>query len=115
KEIQEAAYQFHHQVETKERIVVGVNAFVDKEVEKIPILHVDPKLERQQIVELERVRKERDTENVNRALAQLEEAAKGRSNLMPFICKAVEAYATVGEVSAAMRKSFGKFQPVPTL
>ena len=115
KEIQEAAYQYHHQVETKERIVVGVNAFVDTTVEKIPILHVDPKLEQEQKLELERLRSQRDDRAVNEALAELETAAKGQANLMPFICKAVEAYATVGEVSGTLRKSFGTFHPVATL
>lgn len=115
REIQEAAYRYHQQVETKERIVVGVNAFTDEESEKIQILHVDAKFEMEQKQELQRLRKERDSSLVRQALYELEEAAKGKANLMPFICRAVEAYATVGEVSAALRRSFGKFQPVPTL
>ncbi|PWT97515.1 MAG: methylmalonyl-CoA mutase [Candidatus Melainabacteria bacterium] len=115
KEIQEAAYRYHQQVENKERIVVGVNAFTDDEAEKIPILHVDPKFEQEQRRELLRLRSERDADKVAKALSELETAAKGKANLMPFICQAIDAYATVGEVSAALRRSFGKFQPVPTL
>lgn len=115
REIQDAAYKFHQQVENKERIVVGVNAFIDKEPEKIPLLSIDPQVERRQKEELKKLKQKRDADKVEQALAKLEEVAKGSGNLIPYICQAVEVYATVGEVSNALRKSFGKFRPISTL
>jgi methylmalonyl-CoA mutase N-terminal domain/subunit len=115
KEIQEAAYQYHQSVENKDRIIVGVNKFIDLENEKVEIMRVDPQLEEQQKSELKRLRLERDQTKVDKALEHLLSASSGTANLMPLICQAVEAYATVGEISNTLRKSFGKFRPVATL
>lgn len=115
KEIQESAYQYHCSVEDKRRIIVGVNRFIDENSEKIEIHRVDPKLEEVQVADLRRVKAERDQDKVDKALSKLAEGAAGADNLMPLICTAVEAYATVGEISNTLRKSFGKFRPVATL
>jgi methylmalonyl-CoA mutase N-terminal domain/subunit len=115
KEIQDAAYKYHQDVENKRRIVVGVNEFIDRKDEKIPLLTVDPILEKGQLLELEKLRKERDSRKVETILNELEAQAKGTENLIPVICQAVDAYATVGEISNAMRKAFGKFRPISTL
>ncbi|CAN5257459.1 methylmalonyl-CoA mutase family protein [soil metagenome] len=115
KEIQESAYQYHCSVEDKRRIIVGVNRFIDETSEKIEIHRVDPKLEEVQVADLQRVKASRDKEKVDYALNKLAEGAAGTDNLMPLICTAVQAYATVGEISNTLRKSFGKFRPVATL
>jgi methylmalonyl-CoA mutase, N-terminal domain len=115
KEIQESAYQYHCSVEDKRRIIVGVNRFIDDNSEKIEIHRVDPKLETEQVADLKRVKAERDKEKVEHALKKLEETAAGSGNLIPLICDAVDSYATVGEISNTLRRSFGKFRPVATL
>jgi methylmalonyl-CoA mutase, N-terminal domain len=115
KEIQDAAYQYHQMVESKERIVVGVNQFIQAKAEKIDILRVDPKLEEQQKSELKALKDSRDNQAVSQALEKLLAAAAGTDNLMPYICAAVECYATVGEISNTLRQSFGKFRPIATL
>jgi methylmalonyl-CoA mutase, N-terminal domain len=115
KEIQDAAYQYHQSVESKERIVVGVNQFIQTKAEKIDILRVDPNLEEKQKSELKALKESRDNQAVAKALAQLLAASAGTDNLMPYICRAVECYATVGEISNTLRQSFGKFRPIATL
>lgn len=114
KEIQEAAYKYHQEVETKERIVVGVNEFVDKQQECISLLAIDPQLEEEQKLQLQQLRVTRNALKVEQILAELERAARGKENLMPLICQAVDAYATVGEISRTLRKAFGKFHPAAT-
>jgi methylmalonyl-CoA mutase, N-terminal domain len=115
KEIQDAAYQYHQSVESKERIVVGVNQFIQTKAEKIDILRVDPNLEEKQKNELKALKESRDSQAVAKALEQLLAASAGTDNLMPYICRAVECYATVGEISNTLRQSFGKFRPIATL
>jgi methylmalonyl-CoA mutase N-terminal domain/subunit len=115
KEIQDAAYQYHQAVESKERIVVGVNKFIDESGEKMDVLRVDPQLEVQQKQELKELRARRDQAAVDTALSELLRASKSTENMMPYICRAVEAYATVGEISNTLRQSFGKFRPIATL
>jgi methylmalonyl-CoA mutase, N-terminal domain len=115
REIQESAYQYHCSVEDKRRIIVGVNRFIDKESEKIEIHRVDPMLEEEQVADLKRVKAERDADKVEHTLSKLRDGAEGKDNLIPLICAAVESYATVGEISNTLRKSFGKFRPVATL
>ncbi|MBI1270321.1 methylmalonyl-CoA mutase [bacterium] len=115
KEIQNSAYEYHLAVESKERIVVGVNDFVDEEEESIPIHRVDPKLEEEQIKFLKQVKAGRDQEALEKSLGALKEAADKSDNLLPFIEKAVEEYATVGEISKTLKNSFGKFRPSVTV
>ena len=111
KEIQDAAYEYHQEVESKERIVVGVNDFIDKEEQEIPIYRVDPRVEEEQKQDLAKVKASRDEKKIAELLAKLVEEAKGETNLMPLICECVEAYATVGEISGALKQDFGKFRP----
>jgi methylmalonyl-CoA mutase N-terminal domain/subunit len=110
KEIQESAYAYQRSIEEKKRIVVGVNEFRSGEGPDIPIHTADPDLEAAQIRDLKRLRSERDHRAVARTLERLEEAARSDPNLMPFILEAVEAYATVGEISDTFRKVHGEFQ-----
>lgn len=114
REIQEAAYQYHREVEKKERIIVGVNEYIDPEMENIPTLSIDANLEQTQREDLAQIKRRRDSSKVANCLNQLELAADSNKNLMPMICEAVEAYATVGEISDTLRRSFGQFRPPPT-
>lgn len=115
KEIQESAYAYHNSVESKHRIVVGVNEFIDDVPENIPIQRVDPAIEKKQKEKLATLKSERDNKLVTEKLERLETAARSDQNLIPLIADAVEVYATVGEISNTMRRAFGKFRPPKTL
>src|SRR5229473_3548961 len=109
-EIQKAAYDFQRAVETKEQIVVGVNDFIAEEERGVPTLRMDEDIERSQIARLNALRAKRDSARVNSALAELQRRAGTTENLLPAILAAVEAYATVGEISDALRRVFGEYQ-----
>jgi methylmalonyl-CoA mutase, N-terminal domain len=109
-EIQKAAYEFQHAVESKEQIVVGVNDFIAEEERSIPTLRVDAEIERTQIARLIALRAKRDSARVHSALAELQRRAATTENLLPAILTAVESYATVGEISDALRRIFGEYQ-----
>ena len=110
KEIQEAAFRFQKAVEREEQIVVGVNRFQLPEELPYPVLRVDPALEAEQIARLRQLRAERDNDEVQQALRRVDEAARGTENLLPPILSAVEAYATVGEISNALRSVYGEYK-----
>jgi methylmalonyl-CoA mutase N-terminal domain/subunit len=111
KEIQESAYEYQRAIEKQGQIVVGVNSFVAEHENPIPILRINPGLEEEQKKKVAAVRAEREASQVQAALARVEETARDpKSNLMPCILEAVEAYATVGEISDAMRRVFGEYQ-----
>jgi methylmalonyl-CoA mutase N-terminal domain/subunit len=109
-EIQRAAYEFQRAVEKKEQIVIGVNDFVAEEQRSIPTLRIDEEIERSQIARLNALRAKRDSGRVKSALAELQRRAATNENLLPAILAAVEAYATVGEISDALRRFFGEYQ-----
>jgi methylmalonyl-CoA mutase N-terminal domain/subunit len=109
-EIQKAAYDFQRAVEKKEQIVVGVNDFVAEEPRTIPTLKIDADIERSQIARLNALRAKRDSALAKSALAELQRRAATSENLLPAILAAVEAYATVGEISDALRRVFGEYQ-----
>lgn len=115
REIQEAAYQYQKAVETENAIVVGVNKFRTEETDEIPILIIDPSIERDQVERLRAVRERRDPKNAESALASLEEAAKGTENLLPRILRCVEAEVTVGEISGRLRSVWGEYQEAVTV
>src|SRR5882762_6939555 len=108
-EIQKAAYDFQRAVEKKEQIVVGVNDFVAEEERTIPTLRIDAEIERSQIARLNALRVRRDSALAKSALAELQRRAATSENLLPAILAAVEAYATVGEISDALRRVFGEY------
>jgi len=108
-EIQRAAYEFQRAVEKKEQIVVGVNDFVAQDERHIPTLRIDAEIERAQVARLQALRAKRDAAKTKAALAELERRAKSTGNLLPAILTAVEAYATVGEVSDALRRVYGEY------
>jgi methylmalonyl-CoA mutase, N-terminal domain len=109
-EIQKAAYEYQRAVERHEQIVVGVNEFVAADEREIPTLRIDPQIEAAQVARLCALRAKRDTIGVQAALAELTRRAKSNENLLPAILSAVEAYATVGEISDALRRVFGEYQ-----
>jgi methylmalonyl-CoA mutase N-terminal domain/subunit len=108
-EIQNAAYEYQQTVESGEQIVVGVNQFRNEEERPIPLLRVDPEIERQQVERLNALRARRDAGRAAAALAEIERRARTTENLLPAIQTAVEAYATVGEISDALRRVFGEY------
>jgi len=115
REIQNAAYLYQREIETKERIIVGVNQFTSGHEPPTDILKVNPELEEKQKRSLARVRAERDSAKAAQALKQVEIAARDGSNVMPTIVDAVRSWCTLGEIADAMRRVFGDYQPVNTL
>ena len=115
REIQNAAYLYQREIETKERIIVGVNQFTSGHEPPTDILKVNPELEEKQKRSLARVRAERDSAKAAQALKQVEIAARDESNVMPTIVDAVRSWCTLGEIADAMRRVFGDYQPVNTL
>jgi len=109
-EIQNAAYEFQQAVDRLEAVVVGVNRFTTEEEHAVPIFHVDEAIERKQVERLRALRARRDAQAWRAALGRVEAAARTGDNLMPHIVSAVEAYATVGEISDALRKVFGEYK-----
>ena len=111
KEIADSSYRYQKEVEKKERTVVGVNEYVDEE-EWMPakLLRVDPEVERVQVANLKRFRKERDNRKVEDALGELHKDADRDANLMPAILSAVKSYATLGEICDVLRDVYGEYQ-----
>jgi len=109
-EIAEASYRYQRQIETHERVIVGVNEYVMEEPIDIPLLEMDPAGERRHRERLERTRRERDNGRAKRCLEALRGACGGSDNLMPYILDAVNAYCTLGEVCGVMREEFGEYQ-----
>ncbi len=108
REIEEAAYHYQIALEDERAIVVGVNRFVQENEEKPLLLRVNPELGRQQAAKLVALRHRRDNAMVPQRLQALEQCAASSENLMPLIVDAVEAYATLGEISDTMRRVFGE-------
>ena len=111
REIADAAYRYQTAVDHKEKIIVGVNDFTGAE-KPIEILRIDESVRAQQSDSLRKLRADRSGEEVQRQLAALRNAARGTENLMPHISAAVKAYATLGEICAAMRDVFGTHEEV---
>lgn len=110
KEIQNAAYRYQMEVESLDRIVVGVNKFHIEESEKKELLKVDKTVEINQREKLADLRKERDNKEVERTLGVLKEKAETEENLMPYILDAVKAYGTLGEIADVLREVFGEYE-----
>ena len=102
-------------IEKKERIIVGVNEFRIDEEQKIAIHLGDPAVQAAQIGSLSNARVTRDSNVVRLAVERLDKAAQGSENLMPHIVEAVEAYATIGEISDAFRRVHGEYREVWTV
>ena len=109
-EIQNAAYEYQQAVDRQEAVVVGVNRFQIGEEKAVPIQRIDPALEPRQVERLRALRAKRNVETWQAAIRAVEDTARSAENLMPRILAAVEANATVGEISDAMRKVYGEFK-----
>ena len=109
KEIADSAYRYQQEVEKKEKIIVGVNAF-EMEHEPIPILEVDPAVARHQLNRLREVKRTRNKTMVKQTLSDLKKAARDEVNLMPYILNCVRAYATVGEIMDALKEVYGVYE-----
>jgi methylmalonyl-CoA mutase N-terminal domain/subunit len=114
REIQEAAYAWQKQVEAKEQVVVGVNAYKADDP-PVTVMKVDPALEEQQCVRLRALRARRNGTATKQALEAVRAAAKGKENLMVPILAAVKAEATLGEISDALREVFGEYRETVVL
>ncbi len=111
REIAEAAYRYQVAVDSKEKIVVGVNDYVTEE-KPLETLQIDETVAHRQAARLKKLRAERSGDEVNRRLGALRKAAAGSENLMPYLYEAVKAYATLGEICDAMRDVFGIYEEV---
>jgi methylmalonyl-CoA mutase N-terminal domain/subunit len=109
-EIQNAAYEYQQAVDRGDSVVVGVNRFEVESEKAISIQRIDPSLEPKQVERVRALRARRDPGVWKNALASVEDAARSGANVMPRILAAVEAYATVGEISDAMRRVFGEYR-----
>lgn len=111
RQILESAYQFLKQVESGERIVVGVNKFRVEEPTTLKLTKVDTTVEERQIAKLRKLRKERDNDKVRTTLKELKQAAIEGVNLVPPCIAAVKAYATIGEMCDVLRDVWGEYKP----
>jgi len=115
REIQEAAYRYQKAVEAQEQVVVGVNRFQLEDEPPVNVLRIDPALEEAQVERVRALREQRDNSAVTAALNKLKQAASTDENLLPRILECVEAYATVGEISNALREIWGEYRETSTI
>ena len=114
REIADAAFELQREYDSRERILVGVNDYVDEGDEEIPTLRIDPELERKQVGRLQAVRARRDADAVERSLATLRvRAASPHANLMPALLDCARAYASEGEIVRALQDVFGTYTETP--
>jgi len=110
KEIMRSAYNYQRAVDSGEQVVVGVNKFVTGEEYSSGLLELDEGVEKKQIEKLRRLKKERDNARVNHVLNEVRRVAKSDENIMPVLVEAVKVYATVGEITDALRDVFGEYR-----
>ena len=108
KDIQESSWRTQQQIDSGERIVVGVNRFTADDEEPPEILRLDKKVVNRQVERLNRVRSERDGTRVEHLLQQLEEVAQSDANLIPMFIECVEGYVTIGEICRVLRRAYGE-------
>ncbi len=110
RQIQDSAYKAQVAVDAGEAVVVGVNRYQTDEPSRVEMFELEPELERQQVARVREVRRTRDHAACQAALAAVESAARGADNLVPHVIAAVEARATVGEISDTLRRVFGEYR-----
>jgi len=111
KEIADSAYRYQREIEEKKRIIVGLNEYtIEEEEYPVELLRIDPKIEKEQIARLQKVKRERDNRKVKEILEKLHYAAERDENLMPTIIEAVKAYVTLGEITDVLRKVYGEYK-----
>ncbi|MBP7244961.1 MAG: methylmalonyl-CoA mutase [Bacteroidia bacterium] len=109
KEIADSAYHYQKDIESSQKIIVGVNKFTTKDQHKVDLMTINDSIRKVQSEKLAMLKKNRNNEKVQSCLNALKVAAKGTDNLMPFILAAVEEYATLGEISDVLREVFGEY------
>lgn len=109
-EIAGAAYKYQNEIQRNEKIIVGVNNFQVEEMPMQNLLTIDDEIRIVQIEKIKKIKENRNNEKVTELLGKLETAARGSANVMPCILAAVEAYATLGEISDVLRKVFGEYK-----
>jgi methylmalonyl-CoA mutase N-terminal domain/subunit len=114
-EIANASYRFQRSLEEQERIIVGVNAYQQKDERPLDLLRIDERAEQAQLEKLALLRKERSGTRVQRALDELKGASERGDNTMPFLLQAVKAYATTGEICGAWMEVFGGWRETAAL
>ena len=110
REIMRSAYDYQKAVDSGEQVVVGVNQFTTDEEPLKDILEIDDVIEKKQVDRLARLKQERDNEKVSQVLDRVRKVADSGENIMPVMIEAVKAYATVGEISDALREIFGEYR-----
>ncbi len=115
KEIAEASYQFQQAVERKDKVIVGVNDFIQADDKPIEILYIDDTASGVQLKRLAELKQARDNGRVRQTLAALQDVARGSGNTMVPLLECVRAYATVGEMCDALREVWGEYEEVPVI
>ncbi|MBA7674294.1 Methylmalonyl-CoA mutase [subsurface metagenome] len=109
-EISHSAYDYARAVDSGEQVVVGVNQFVTQDEPEPEILEIGAETERKQVERLKRLKRERNNQRVSDVLSRVRDVASSSQNIMPVLVEAVKAYATVGEISNALRDVFGEYR-----
>jgi methylmalonyl-CoA mutase N-terminal domain/subunit len=115
REIADASYKFQQAVERRDKVIVGVNDYVQEDEAPVPILYIDETTAEKQLTRLEDLKRTRDADAVNRALDSLRDAARGTGNTMYPLLDCARAYATVGEMCDALRAVWGEYEEVPLI
>jgi len=110
REIMRSAYDYQRAVDSGEQVIVGVNKFTTEEEGTPRLLEIDEAVEKKQIERLKKLKQERDNERVSQILNKVRQVVQGDENVMPVLIEAVKAYATVGEISDALRDVFGEYR-----
>ena len=109
-EIARSAYEYQRNIESGEKIIVGVNKFQVQEKNDTPVFKIDDSIRQVQSDKLKALREKRNKEQVNACLQAIRKAAETNENLMPLVIEAVENYATLGEIADTLRNVFGEYQ-----
>lgn len=109
-EIADAAYKYQHQIDSAEKIMIGVNKYVTEETQEIPLLEIEDRIETEQIERLNALRRKRDSKAVKRCLDDLKTACKKEENVMPYCIEAVKNLVSMQEICDVYREVYGEFQ-----
>jgi methylmalonyl-CoA mutase, N-terminal domain len=115
REISEASYRFQQAFEKRDKIMVGVNEYVQEDEAPLPILYIDETTAQTQLDRLQELKRTRDNDAVRRSLDALRQAAHGQANTMYPLVDCARAYATVGEMCDALRDVWGEYQEIPRI
>jgi methylmalonyl-CoA mutase N-terminal domain/subunit len=115
REIAESSYRFQQAVEKNDKVIVGVNAYVEENEAPHPILYIDDAAAHAQMARMAEVKARRDEPRVAATLAALRESARGTGNTMYPLLDCVRAYATIGEMCNALREVWGEYEEVPSI